>query len=887
MARSAGAVLKQPVVLPDSNVPSRRRSRQDFESAPPEQVMEESAIAPSPGGNIERDSDLIQQEVGAPAIEVADDSPLMTEDPNTLDQGGEAADFSHQPTPTAMDGASERRPAPQHAEFPPPLLAARTVETVHPKIASPEHVVYPANSIAVDHVDGAPLEHREITLEAMLDSAAALEVPDDLPTGFEIVAGVPVESSSESVIDEPVSVSPALGLPREAGGVPGMPVPPLEDAEPASHTEARSLESDEDHKAPDTVHRAVSGRPPSEAQLEQFERDRRAPSQPVADLPDTLEFAPADPHHMAETLAPELSVESDNRPIPSTLDRAVAPPQAEAPVRVPAQPDADDMQSLAGSAAEQTSKRVLQNPVGRPSVTGAALTGQGFEGDFEPSTVQVDSSTEPSTTRPADGEPVPDALHPAIDAMTDRTSAIVSESNDAIPGASEAEPLLGDRSPDRGVDRNADHHPHGVQEARTALSPVTNQQPVEIRVARRVGRPPGHDTQNTGSMQSETPSSRRDNPTTSRDANEFAGSIGRTVEGNVPRDDRSTARSSLSARAPVDAAMDDLFAARDTDRSPQAWLARLQHAIREEEQTVSGGPPIRSDIPVPSALPSLDTPIRSEPVLPRPPSTPPTPLPDSTRRFLRPLVGMDPSGVEVHRDERAAEITRVVKADALAVGDTVILNPEQSLETPETMGLLAHELTHIARRRMPRFVPPIVRGRTEVRESGGAAVLSEEEVLARQVETAVTTAARAVTSPVAEPIREHLPSGSIPKVLETAPTGTTGSSGHALLPTHDPWSGLPAPWEPFPAWLEAPPPTGAAPVEVAAAASPVGVGTPVAAPDVLPAAQGRDLPEESRGTSIAPGPHQGAPVEPDLDLLARQVYSILKRRLDVERRRNG
>jgi hypothetical protein len=39
--------------------------------------------------------------------------------------------------------------------------------------------------------------------------------------------------------------------------------------------------------------------------------------------------------------------------------------------------------------------------------------------------------------------------------------------------------------------------------------------------------------------------------------------------------------------------------------------------------------------------------------------------------------------------------------------------------------------------------------------------------------------------------------------------------------------------------------------------------------------------------SAAPGPAAGGPVQPDLDALAQQVYTILKRRLSAERRRFG
>jgi Domain of unknown function (DUF4157) len=873
MAQSVVTGRVQPVLLPDTNVPSRSRSGQHSGPASPEQVVAESGITASPDEVSAWGRDPVEEEVGAPALEVAGDPEPATEEPNTVNQGEEAAVISGHPTPLPGDGASERGSTPGRADVPLRPLAARTGEIAHRKFASPEHVIHAARSTEVDHVDSAPLDH----VEATGDSASALEVPDDLPTGFdlgnasletgaqptdrEMVAGVPEEASSGSMVDGPVTASPALELPREAADVPAIPVKPGDDRESASPDWGVSLESGEGDVPPDTIRGEVLERPPSEAPLgkqEEFVREEGMPSQPLA---NKVEFAPAELPRMAEPLAPEHGeMESDDRPAPSASDHEIAHPEAEASVLGTAPPRAYDIQPPDRPAATQTS---------------------------EVSTTQVASSAEPSTRRLEEERHRPGTLNPVIDLAPDRTHATVGKTDDSISETSEVERLFDTRTVDREGDQTVDRRSHGVQEVRTVLSPVTSQQPVEIRVARRVGRPHGNDSKDTGLMQPEAPGSGAETPAARRDMDEDTRSTEMTVEGNVAPDDRPPDEGSLTARGPVDAAMDELFAARGKDRSPQAWLARLQQAALDEEHAASGPLPIRSGIPIPSAAPRGDTPIRSELLPERPASTPPTPLPDSTRRFLRPLIGMDPSRVHVHRDERAAEITRVVKADALAVGDTVILNPERSLETPESIGLLAHEFTHIARRRAPRFIPPIVRGRTDIRQSGGAATLSEDEVLARQVEAAVTTAARAVNSPATGPNRPYLPGVPDAKSAEVAAIGSMGGSGHALLPARDPWNGLPAPWESFPAHLEAPAPTGAIPIEAPVVASSDSVGTPAAAPQVLPAAQGRELPEESQGPPVASGVHQGAPVEPDLDLLARQVYSILKRRLDVERRRTG
>jgi hypothetical protein len=51
------------------------------------------------------------------------------------------------------------------------------------------------------------------------------------------------------------------------------------------------------------------------------------------------------------------------------------------------------------------------------------------------------------------------------------------------------------------------------------------------------------------------------------------------------------------------------------------------------------------------------------------------------------------------------------------------------------------------------------------------------------------------------------------------------------------------------------------------------------------AEQGRTLEAPVAAAAPASGPEPDKPVAPDLDLLARQVYAALKRRLDAERRR--
>lgn len=865
--QTVGVGRVQPMWLPDTTIPSKRPGGQHFGAVSPEEMVTKSM--PTPGEAGDWDRDVLQQELDAPSLEFSGESESVTEEPNIENLGGDDAVPWGQPIPAAESMASRPSPASGPSAVSLPPRAVRVVETVHRTIAPPERAVHAAESTETDRAEGAPLEQ----IGAPADSANTVDDSHDLPTSFErgnaslevavlssdheTASGVPDKSPFQPKVDAPSTASPTRGLAHEAASVAGISAKPGDDPASESHAEGMSRERRERDMLPITIPGPASGGPPAEKHKE-LARDDGAPSQPLA---SEVEFAAADLPQMRERLVPENGVtESDDPSVPAAVDREVAHPESEPSVLRPAPPRAYDLPSADGPAATHA---------------------------LEPSTTRTASVAETSTPSSEEQTYPPGTLISGPDEAPDRTLATVGETDDSVPETPGVEDLFDAGTVDRSGGQTDDHYPHEVQEAKTVLSPARSRQPVEIRVARRVGRLSNDDSKDTGWVQPETAGSRTESPAAGPDTEDDTGSTQITVEGNVVPKDGSERRSSLSAHGPVDAAMDELFAARGQDRSPQAWLVRLQQAALDEEHGASRQSPISSDIPTLSAAAREDIPPRSKTQPARPASTPPTPLPDSTRRFLRPLVGMDPSLVQVHRDERAAEITQVVKADALAVGDTVILNPDRSLETPESIGLLAHEFTHIARRRAPRFVPPIVRGRAEIRQPGGAAMLSEDEVLARQVEAAVTTAARFDNSPAMTFRRSHVPGGSEAQRAEAAATGSTRGSGHTLLPSKDPWNGLPAPWESFPSQLADPAPTRAHTVDAAAAASSVDQGAPAAVPQVLPAAQGRELSEEAHGSPVGPGAHQGAPVEPDLDLLARQVYSILKRRLDVERRRTG
>jgi hypothetical protein len=227
-------------------------------------------------------------------------------------------------------------------------------------------------------------------------------------------------------------------------------------------------------------------------------------------------------------------------------------------------------------------------------------------------------------------------------------------------------------------------------------------------------------------------------------------------------------------------------------------------------------------------------------------------------------------------------------------------SPAES-ETPETLGLLAHELTHVARRRAPELVPPVVAvaGPTVVTDG-------DEEALATLVEARVMGMARSRTNAEMSSTLNTAEANGEPAEATLAPPPPVGA-----------WDDVPAPWEPLPTWLrsEAPsevaplglpwsesPASGAAPRAFGSAAPAVTgpLAAPVSAAAPAPAASGavgaavftaeldRDVgaASEPRTDAAASSPDSGAAVTPDLDSLARQVYGVLKRRLSAEQRRS-
>jgi hypothetical protein len=379
--------------------------------------------------------------------------------------------------------------------------------------------------------------------------------------------------------------------------------------------------------------------------------------------------------------------------------------------------------------------------------------------------------------------------------------------------------------------------------------------------------------------------------------------------GNAPR---------VREPAPAPArASDELFKRRnDVDLSPAAWAARLAGSLRPASQKTQATPSAAAHGVLPEAphrvaaetgqpqrkvdparasasslipaQPPARTPTASSAQASRPspakqqPVPTPVNVPPPVRRFLKPLVGIDPDTVPIFQGEQAAAVASIERADAFAIEGAIDIPGRHLAETPRQLGLLAHELTHVVRQRHPRFVPPVARS---VRQSFGEAKPEhmDEETLARRVEARVVAEAAGGTqsmwSPGAEPVT---PAVEAVQTFETAAAAPPDES--------DDWGGLPAPWEPLPDWVLAlsnESSSAASPYQQAAPAAPAAaIATPPAGA-IARAEEGRALQAEvPEAQAAAPGKTDEAkPVAPDLDVLARQVYTILKRRLQAEHRR--
>jgi hypothetical protein len=344
------------------------------------------------------------------------------------------------------------------------------------------------------------------------------------------------------------------------------------------------------------------------------------------------------------------------------------------------------------------------------------------------------------------------------------------------------------------------------------------------------------------------------------------------------------------------------------DRSPAAWMERLRADARRRQQQDSEARP-SPPAPDRTGTAPATRPVRFAPPLTRTQVRPAFPsgspvsgrtqptsvaasalvVSEANRRFLRAAVGVDPATVRLSRGQDAGRLTSAYRADAVTIGDDVALAPGRGDDTAEDLGLLAHELTHVARRRDPTAIPPIARPserRPGFRPASPGPAM-DEEALARTVEAQTVRAARMRFAP---PIASGSVGSAAARPVDK-PDGAQAASPveeTPVAPDRGRWGNLPAPWEPLPAWLapsrsvEAPP----LPVVTVAPAPPAFTTPPQPGAPVVHAAEtARTLPAPQQRET--PAQEQAPAPAPDIDALARQVYAVLKRRLAAERRRSG
>lgn len=87
-----------------------------------------------------------------------------------------------------------------------------------------------------------------------------------------------------------------------------------------------------------------------------------------------------------------------------------------------------------------------------------------------------------------------------------------------------------------------------------------------------------------------------------------------------------------------------------------------------------------------------------------------SPMDDSTRSFMEERFGMDFSGVRIHNDSNASQLSQNLNAQAFTVGSDIYFNQgKYSPDSDSGKHLLAHELTHTVQQRKGAIRPKIQR----------------------------------------------------------------------------------------------------------------------------------------------------------------------------------
>ena len=873
--------------------------------------------------------------------------------PSFVDDDAEPdlADAVTAPWPATQAKAPLRRvpepSTPRQVEGPP---SSKPVE----RPASPPNA--PRDSIVTPARPAAPAVSRDsLPTPLQADESAASQVVPDAGIATPDVAATTIADSVARVASGSIDKAPSTAIDARLESVPTAPIDVPPTAEKSTHAEI--------------VQRAL-GALRATGELAPSKRPSGGPAAPTqsttpsvpasAAPPPSAPVAPPAPRRSAAPPpAPPSPVTSTSVRLPVDQPRdaaevapAVAPPIDAAPASSPL----DDVAALDVRDASNIEREVAPHAA-EPTATGAEPT--------EPAVAEQQVDARPPTPSVNEQRPKGDEHLPRVaeqrqarrPAHLDRpraeaaasTAVPARERTPAAPRAAPSAPVTEKQFHFADVERTPQEWRRLLIEATTPPRPGARRAPPaapDSRAAPRPGTPPSAERPtaqrpaNTPPAPSRStapsPAGKQPLPSTASRATPArpAEPPGAPPGGRTPNDvtARPTAPSPVEPRVSHTAPpARSTSIARDepTARSVTADASALAPSGPEQEpaagyderEAVEDDPRVES-APMPrgseasAGVGPVDGAAESQ-------AASPAPLSPSTRRFLRPLVGIDPDTVRIHRGTRAEALADAHQADAVAVRDDVVLGAGHDEREPDTIALVAHELTHAARARDRRFVPPIARdarasqaptsSAPERGRSGFASkplAVDDEEALAQVVEARVRAAAtrereqRPTVVPNADRDTDvdfdrdadlesdlHGPTADAPTSDVSASHGPRARRAAPTPPAErtrrSQWGALPAPWEPLPPSIGSSRPV-TSPATVASSpspASPASDNGATTAPAVRTAERGR----ESAGEEP---PHADPPDDdgakgPDIDVLARQVYDVLKRRLAAERRRGA
>jgi hypothetical protein len=166
------------------------------------------------------------------------------------------------------------------------------------------------------------------------------------------------------------------------------------------------------------------------------------------------------------------------------------------------------------------------------------------------------------------------------------------------------------------------------------------------------------------------------------------------------------------------------------------------------------------------------------------------PLTKTQQTLMEAYFGRDMGGVRVHEGSLARRVTGAFGAEAFAAGRDIFVPGKKAETAPGSLGLLAHEITHIIQQTQPRPIDvrpeskasprPVARAESDARreeQSMVSVLMSERDRRQREMKTPVlpmehTKIYKAM--PARDDLLQHF-GDILPDIIDSAP-----SVGHAL-----------------------------------------------------------------------------------------------------------